>query len=148
MNEELESTNSELQAINTELQQRSIQLDQINSFMQQVMANFEFGVAVLDRDLKVQLWNRRAEDMWGVRSDEAVGQPLLTLDIGLPMGNVAEPIRQCAAAAGGHREVLVSATNRRGRHFTCRLQCSAMPSADGPRGVIVLMEAVETRAAS
>ena len=148
MNEELESTNSELQAINNELQQRSVQLDHINNFMQQVMANFEFGVAVLDRDLRIQLWNRRAEDMWGVRSDEAIGQPLLTLDIGLPMAEIAEPIRQCATGPGAHQEVVVSATNRRGRHFTCRLQCSSMPTGDGSRAVILLMEAVESKAAS
>ncbi len=143
MNEELESTNTELEAINTELQQRSIQLDHLNTFMQQVLANFEFGVAVLDKDLRVQLWNRRAEDMWGIRSDEAVGQPLLTLDIGLPMPELAEPIRQCLLGPDGRQEIRVPATNRRGRHFTCRLQCSAMPSANSAPGVIVLMEAVE-----
>ncbi|HVH65829.1 MAG TPA: CheR family methyltransferase [Candidatus Acidoferrum sp.] len=143
MNEELESTNSELEAINTELQQRSTQLDQVNGFMQQVMANFEFGVAVLDKDLRVQLWNRRAEDLWGVRAEEAVGQALLTLDIGLPMAEIAEPIQQCLVGPDGHNEITVAATNRRGRQFRCRLQCSAMPSTDGSRGLIVLMEPVE-----
>jgi len=89
MNEELESTNTELQTINTELQQRSIQLDRVNSFMEQIMANLDVGVAVLDRDLRIQLWNRR------------------------------------------------------GRQFTCRVQCSAMAGSEGVRSVILLMEAVE-----
>jgi two-component system, chemotaxis family, CheB/CheR fusion protein len=140
MNEELESTNAELQAINTELQQRGIQLDQVNSFMQQIMANLQFGVAVLDRDLRIQLWNRRAEDLWGVRSDEAVGEPLLALDIGLPVAELAKPMREVLAAPEIRRELRVSATNRRGRQFSCRLQVSAMPPVDGLRSIIILME--------
>ena len=45
--------------------------------------------------------------------------------------------------AGGFREVTVSSTNRRGRHFMCRVQCSAMAAVDGGRGAILLMEEVE-----
>ena len=143
MNEELESTNTELQAINTELQQRSIQLDRLNSFMEQIMANLDVGVAVLDRDLRIQLWNRRAEDMWGVRAGETVGQPMLALDIGLPLAELAGPIQSCLSGGNGHQSLTLSATNRRGKQFTCRVQCSAMSGAEGVRSVILLMEAVE-----
>jgi two-component system CheB/CheR fusion protein len=144
MNEELESTNTELEAINTELQQRSIQLDQLNVFLQQIMANLQLAVAVLDQQLRVLLWNRRAEDMWGVRSDEAVGQPFLGLDIGLPMEKLTKPIKEILAQPDGHRELHLAATNRRGRHFTCRLQASPMMAgAAQAQGVIVLMEAIE-----
>ena len=143
MNEELESTNTELQTINTELQQRSIQLDRVNSFMEQIMANLDVGVAVLDRDLRIQLWNRRAEDMWGVRAGETVGQPMLTLDIGLPLAELAGPIKACLSDGDGHQSLTLSATNRRGRQFTCRVQCSAMAGSEGVRSVILLMEAVE-----
>jgi two-component system CheB/CheR fusion protein len=140
MNEELESTNAELQAINTELQQRSIQLDQANAFMQQIMANLQFGVAVLNEELQIQLWNRRAEDLWGVRSDEVVGHSLLSLDIGLPVGDLAKPIREVLNGRDGRRELQLTATNRRGKQFTCRLQMSPMPAFDGQRGIILLME--------
>jgi two-component system CheB/CheR fusion protein len=104
MNEELESTNTELQTINTELQQRSMQLDHVNTFLQSIMANMQLGVAVVDKDLKIQLWNRRAEDLWGVRSDEAVGQPLLALDIGLPMARGARGFRRSSDARGASHE--------------------------------------------
>src|SRR6202035_1992134 len=68
MNEELESTNTELETINTEMQQRGTQLDHINVFMQEILANVKTGVAVLDRDLRVQLWNHQSEELWGVRA--------------------------------------------------------------------------------
>jgi two-component system CheB/CheR fusion protein len=143
MNEELESTNTELQTINTELQERSVQLDSVNTFMEQIMANLQLGVAVLDKDLRVQLWNRRAVDMWGVQAEETVGQPLLGLDIGLPLAQLANPIKKCLNGGDGFQEMTVQATNRRGKSFTCRVQCSAMGGYDGARNVILLMEAVE-----
>jgi two-component system CheB/CheR fusion protein len=143
MNEELESTNTELQTINNELQERSIQLDRVNTFMEQILANLQLGVAVLDRDLRVQLWNKRAVDLWGVQADETVGQPLLGLDIGLPLAELANPLKKCLNGSDGFQELTVQATNRRGKSFTCRVQCTAMGGLDGARSVILLMEAVE-----
>jgi two-component system CheB/CheR fusion protein len=145
MNEELESTNTELETINTELQQRGTQLDHVNIFMEQILANVKTGVAVLDNDLRIQLWNEQSEELWGVRASETVGQPLLSLDIGLPVRELVAPINQAIKTASGFQEVTVSATNRRGRHFMCRVQCSAMAAIDGGRGAILLMEAVEPK---
>ena len=143
MNEELESTNTELETINTELQQRGMQLDHINVFMEDILANVQTGVAVLDKDLRVQLWNKRSEDLWGVRASETVGQPLLGLDIGLPVSELVGPINEAIKTASGFREITVQSTNRRGKSFTCRVQCSAMAAINGGRGAILLMEAVE-----
>jgi len=143
MNEELESTNTELETINTELQQRGTQLDHINVFMEQILANVRTGVAVLDKDLRVQLWNQQSEELWGVRASETVGHPLLSLDIGLPVSELLAPINEAIKNTNGFREVTVQATNRRGRRFMCRVQCSAMASIDGGRGAILLMEEAE-----
>jgi two-component system CheB/CheR fusion protein len=148
MNEELESTNMELETINTELQQRGTQLDQINVFMEEILSNVKTGVAVLDKDLRVQLWNEQAEELWGVRASETVGQTLLSLDIGLPVRELVAPINDAIKSANGFREVTVSATNRRGKRFMCRVQCSAMAAIDGGRGAILLMEAVESQTKS
>ena len=107
------------------------------------MANLQLGVAVLDKDLRVQLWNRRAVDLWGLRAEETLGQPLLGLDIGLPLAELASPIKKCLNGSDGFEEMIVEATNRRGKRFTCRVQCTAMGGLDGARSVILLMEAVE-----
>jgi two-component system CheB/CheR fusion protein len=143
MNEELESTNSELQTINTELHTRSGQLDQFNLFMGTVLSSLRLGVSVLDRDLRVQLWNRQAEELWGVRSDEVVNQPMLRLDIGLPVDQLAGPISDCLNGKGTrYREVTVEATNRRGKPISCRVVCTPLVGDGGgqPQGVVVLME--------
>jgi two-component system CheB/CheR fusion protein len=142
MNEELESTNSQLQSINAELQQRSLQLDQVNTFMESILTGLRSGVVVVDTDLRVQLWNQRAEDLWGVRGEEVLGQSLLTLDIGLPVAELALPIRDCLAGKdGGVREVVLDATNRRGKSIRCKVMCTPLLGPKGPpEGAILLME--------
>src|SRR5260370_1904290 len=93
MNEELESTNAELNSINTELQQRTEIANRLNTFMHAIIGNIRLGAAVLDADLEVRVWNERAADLWGVRSDEALGVPFFHLDIGLPTNALRPMIR-------------------------------------------------------
>src|SRR5437588_6152337 len=82
MNEELQSTNEELQTVNEELRQRSEDLNRANAFLESVLAGVPLGVVVLDADTRVRIWNGRSEDLWGLRSQEVVGEPFLTLDVG------------------------------------------------------------------
>ena len=93
MNEELQSTNEELETINDELRERTGELNQVNDFLEAILTSLGLGVAVLDREQRVQVWNQRAEDLWGVRPDEAVDNHLLALDIGLPSEQLAAPLR-------------------------------------------------------
>jgi two-component system CheB/CheR fusion protein len=141
MNEELQSTNEELVAINNELRQRTAALDRSNAFLSSILASLELGVAVVDRDLEVMLWNRRAEDLWGLRSEEVVGRSLLNLDIGLPVEALKAPLNQFL---DGHEEgdtLGLDAINRRGRHVRCHVTYRLL-SLDGrePLGVVLLME--------
>ena len=98
MNEELQSTNEELETINDELRERTGELNQVNDFLETILTSLGFGVAVLDPQQRVQVWNRRAEDLWGLRPDEAVDNHFLGLDIGLPSEQLAPALR---AVLGG-----------------------------------------------
>ena len=71
MNEELQSTNEELETINDELRERTGELNQVNAFLEAILTSLGLGVAVLDAHQRIQVWNRRAEDLWGLRADEA-----------------------------------------------------------------------------
>jgi two-component system CheB/CheR fusion protein len=68
---------------------------------------------------------------------------VLGLDIGLPLNELAEPIKNCLSSGNGYQELTMQATNRRGKPFTCRVQCTATGGLDGSRSVILLMEAVD-----
>jgi two-component system, chemotaxis family, CheB/CheR fusion protein len=144
MNEELQSTNDELQNINDQLRVSTEQLDEANAFLEAVLTSLQAGVAVVDQDLRIRMWNRRAEDLWGPRSTEAVGQHFLNLDIGLPFERLRPLLRSALGDSGDSAEVAVEAVNRRGRSVLVRVAVTplrARDRADGTDGAIIVMEA-------
>ncbi len=141
MNEELQSTNDELQHINDQLRESTAELDAANAFLETVLTSLRAGVAVINRDLQVQIWNWRAEDLWGLRREEAVGEHFLNLDIGLPIEQLRPVIRQALNGEASQQEMFLPAVNRRGRSIMVRVVCSPLPgTGDMPRGAIMVME--------
>ena len=141
MNEELQSTNEELQTINDELRLRGEELNHTNAFLQSVLGSLSGGVAVVDRELRVIAWNRRSEELWGLRADEALGQYLLNLDIGLPAAELRQPLRVCLAGETERQELRLHAVNRRGRIIQIAIGCTPLLGAMGEiRGAIVVVE--------
>jgi two-component system, chemotaxis family, CheB/CheR fusion protein len=144
MNEELQSTNEELQTINDELRQRTTDLNQVNAFLNSILTSLQTGVIVVDQQLNILSWNDETEDLWGLRADEVQGQSLLSLDIGLPIDYLREPIRNCLAGTVDRQEIILESINRRGRTFQCRVSYTPLMGYDRDRqGVILLMEEVD-----
>ena len=139
MNEELQSTNDELQSINDQLRISTSRLDEANSFLEAVLTSLRAGVAVVDRDLRVRIWNRRAADLWGPRSDEVVGQHFLNLDIGLPFEKLRPLLRGALGPGGQSGDVAVDAVNRRGKPVRVWVACNPLGGTD-PDGAIITME--------
>jgi two-component system, chemotaxis family, CheB/CheR fusion protein len=141
MNEELQSTNEELQTMNDELRTRSVDADLMNAYLESVFSSLRSGVAVLDREHRVQVWNRRAEDLWGVRADEAIGTQFLTLDIGLPVPQLAQSIRSITNGDQTVIECTIPSLTRRGRKIDCLVSVTPLRSTTGETtGVVVLMD--------
>jgi two-component system CheB/CheR fusion protein len=142
MNEELQSTNEELQTVNDELQRSTEELNQSNAFLESILTSLRGGVVVIDRNLHVQVWNDKAEDLWGLRTDETVGKNFFNLDIGLPVDPLLQPIRTCLidSSAEGSESVL-DAVNRRGKSIQCQVTCTPLMGAHRQiQGVILVME--------
>jgi two-component system, chemotaxis family, CheB/CheR fusion protein len=143
MNEELQSTNEELQAINDELRDRTFELNQANAFLNSILTSLQAGVIVVDLRFKILSWNETAENLWGLRSEEVRGQSLFGLDIGLPVEQLREPIRNCLAGEFNRQEIVIEAINRRGRTIQCRISYNPLIGHERERqGVILLMEEV------
>jgi len=141
MNEELQSTNAELQATNEELHNRSDALNRSNSFLESVLKGVRTGVVVVDQELAVIAWNHRAEDLWGLRSDEAKGQNFLNLDIGLPTDQLRSAIRTAFNGTGEFGEIILTATNRRGKPIACKVTATPLLGVNKEVcGVILVME--------
>ena len=130
----------------TRRRKRTGELNQVNDFLEAILTSLGLGVAVLDPQQRVQIWNRRAEDLWGLRGDEALDHHFLSLDIGLPSEQLAAPLRAVLAGSSAREHHQLEAVNRRGRAIVCSATILPLidPKADGngtaPRGAIVMME--------
>ncbi|HEX2723428.1 MAG TPA: CheR family methyltransferase [Gemmatimonadaceae bacterium] len=143
MNEELQSTNDELQAINDVARVSNAELDVANHFLESIFSGLGHRVIVLDRHLNVILWNRGADDLWGVRAEEATHRPISELDIGLPIDQLQSAINDILEGRERRIELTVKATNRRGKPVDCDVSLAPLVSRDGASiaGVILLTEA-------
>ena len=112
----------------------------MNAFLETVLTSLGTGVAVVDADQRIQVWNEQAEDMWGLRPNEAEGQHLMSLEIGLPLEQLKVPVRTALSGeSDGHHIVDLAAVNRLGKPVTCRV--TTMPlRLDGAVGAVLLME--------
>jgi two-component system CheB/CheR fusion protein len=150
MNEELQSTNDELGSINEELAKRGGQLKEANHFLEAVFASLRGGVAVVDPDMMIKVWNHRAEDLWGVRSDEVLNTPLSKLDIGLPLAEVRQMLHSTLTDGNHAQERKIPATSRKGRKILCKVTVTPIrrPNHPDPLGGIIMMEDLPADAAS
>jgi two-component system CheB/CheR fusion protein len=145
MNEELQSTNDELQLINDVLRLRGEELDTTRAFVASTLRSLGSAVVVVDADLRVFVWGPGAEELWGLRADEATGRAFAELDIGLPVADVVPLLKQTLAGTPTRAEAVIAATNRRGRPVSMLLECLVLRDEEDDRqGVIMVMnEAVK-----
>ena len=143
VNEELQSTNEELQTVNEELRVRTADLNRANALLEAILSSLESAVVVVDRDVLVVEWNAHAEDMWGVRSEEARDADLFTLDINLPVEELRAPIQ--AALMGTMSQPLeLDTVNRKGQPLRCRIVVGPLSTpGDQIVGAILAMTGID-----
>lgn len=127
--------------MNEELRHRTEEVNDVNSFLDAILTTIGLAVAVIDRNQRVQIWNGKARELWGVTPEEAEDEHLLSLDIGLPLDKLRAKIRDMLSGKSTREEVVLDATNRRGEPFQCRLTLLPLGGTDGnTSGVIMMME--------
>jgi two-component system CheB/CheR fusion protein len=96
---------------------------------------------VVDRSLSVLIWNRRAEELWGLRAEETRGRPFLSLDIGFPVDKLAKPLRS-VLGGNGVEPMIQESVDRRGKTFQCRVRFSPLVAKDKQQreGAIMMMD--------
>jgi two-component system CheB/CheR fusion protein len=142
MNEELQSTNDELHTINETLHERSVELDESRGFLDSLVDSIRLGTVVVDREMRVVVWNGGCEELWGLRPEETVGSVLTSLDMGLPMDDIKPLIGNALVDPDTTGEVVVEAVNRRGRAVRVHVTCTAFRSPQGSvNGAVLLMDA-------
>ncbi|HEX6513996.1 MAG TPA: CheR family methyltransferase [Nocardioidaceae bacterium] len=144
MNEELQSLNDELNVTNETLRERQEEVDHLNGFMVSVLGGLTAGIVVVDNELAILAWNAKAEDLWGVRTDEAIGEHLFNLDIGLALEQLKPLLkRQLGEENPRHDVVRMKAVNRRGRQVDVQVTVSRLDQDPLPAGAILVMDVIE-----
>ncbi len=108
--------------------------------MESILGSLDAAVMVVSRDLIVQVWNRQAEELWGLREDETVGRHLLNLDSGIPHETLRDLLRKALTHHESVSGVLMEAVNRRGRTVRLRVTVSALEGSERNQGAMILME--------
>lgn len=128
--------------MNDELRHRSDELNEMNTFLETVLTTIGVAVIVLDRNQQVQIWNGQARELWGLLPEEVEGQHLLSLDIGLPMSKVKPQVTAVLSGRSDREQVVLKATNRRGREFQCQVTLLRLGPThdDGAAGAVMMME--------
>lgn len=129
--------------MNEELRHRTQEVNDVNSFLETILGTIGLAVAVIDRNQRVQIWNGKARELWGVTPEEAEDEHLLSLEIGLPVDELRTQIRDTLSGNSQREETVLDATNRRGKPFQCRVTFLPIGGNDGDTtGAIMMMEAL------
>jgi two-component system NtrC family sensor kinase len=59
-----------------QLRVKADELDRMREFSENILESLNDGIAVVDRDDRVVRWNRRLEELYGIRHEDAVGKRL------------------------------------------------------------------------
>jgi two-component system CheB/CheR fusion protein len=138
--EELEATSEELEALNEELYRRGGEAHHANALMHEVLGRLPMGVAVLDRDLRVLVWNAKMGAIWNKEASDIERRSLHELDVAWPGGQIAAAAAACHS--NGEASVLaVDGTRPTGERVARML--TVLPLRQGPaEGVVILVEEV------
>jgi two-component system CheB/CheR fusion protein len=140
MNEEMTSTSDELEVMNEEQREHGEEVDRLNLFLEGILSNLQVGVAVVDRENRVQLWNEGSRELWGLHADEVAGKDFFALSIGLPTKQLRESLDVAISDAHQNTDLTLAAMDRHGQKFNCEVSVMPLFSAnDGLFGSIVLM---------
>ena len=77
---------------NDELGNRT-ELNSSSAFLEAIFTSVRSAVVVLDRELPAQVWNAGASDLWDLRLEEARRASFFSLDIGLPVADLHQPLK-------------------------------------------------------
>jgi two-component system, chemotaxis family, CheB/CheR fusion protein len=113
--------------MNVQLHERTEELKHSKLLLEAVLVNVNSGIVVVDQELTILVWSKKMQDLWGLRADEVQGRSLAKLDIGLPVADLLEPERDCLAGRSGAPDLVVTATERRGKALRCRVSMTPFP---------------------
>jgi PAS domain S-box-containing protein len=128
-----------------QLHTKANEVERMRQFSENILESLNDGLAVLDRNGRVVRWNRRLEELYGVRHEEAVGRALPALF----EAPVVEMIRSNAAdTPEGNAHFRVPLTTRHDPERRLLVNLAATPLRDAHEavtGTILIVEDISQR---
>jgi PAS domain S-box-containing protein len=121
------------------------ELDRMREFSENILESLNDGLAVVNRDNRIVRWNRRLEELYGIRHEEAVGRRVSEVFDGAFLDVLASPGRESPEGAAFYRVPLAT------RHETVRrllvnVATTPLRDSDGAvAGTIIIIEDISTR---
>ncbi|UYY57515.1 CheR family methyltransferase [Sphingomonas sp. S2-65] len=139
LNEEARTSYEEMESVNEELRIRADQASSYRLYMDSVLRAMNGGVVVMDRQHRINSWNRWSENTWGLPAEEVIGTTFEALDIGLPVRGLREALARVESGEEEVSEVLLEGVDRRGRRIVCRVRVGGLPAEEGNGQGLVLV---------
>jgi hypothetical protein len=128
-----------------QLHTKANEVERMRQFSENILESLNDGLAVLDRDEHIVRWNRRLEELYGVRHEDAVGRTLGQLFD----GSVVELIRSGttdSAEGAAHYRVPLRTRHEPERRLLVNVGATPLRDAHGAvTGTILIVEDISTR---
>jgi two-component system CheB/CheR fusion protein len=137
--EELQAANAELATLNTELEARSAELKRLDSQHNGLINSFDSALVVLDLAGIVKTWNKAAERMWLLSSQQVLNREFFALPIPGLAQLSREPFERVLHGAAPEVVPNLTYTREGGRPGRAALKLSPLrDSADGVIGIVAI----------
>ena len=128
-----------------QLRMKADELDRLREFSENILESLNDGLAVINRENRVVRWNRRLEELYGTRHEEAVGRRLDELFDATFIHVLASATRESPEGAAFYR-VPLSTRHETPRRLLVNVGTTPLRDSDGAvAGTIVIVEDISTR---
>jgi two-component system, NtrC family, sensor kinase len=128
-----------------QLRVKADELERMREFSENILESLNDGLAVVNRDHRIVRWNRRLEELYGVRHETAVGRRLAELFDATFQEVVASAGAESPEGSAVYR-VPLSTRHEQARRLLVNVGTTPLRDSDGAiAGTIIIVEDISTR---
>ena len=128
-----------------QLRMKADELERMREFSENILESLNDGLAVINRDARVVRWNRRLEELYGTRHEDAVGRRLSELFEASFLEVLASATREAPEGAAFYR-VPLATRHGKSRRLLVNVATTPLRDSDGAvAGTIIIIEDISTR---
>jgi PAS domain S-box-containing protein len=128
-----------------QLRVKADEVDRMREFSENILESLNDGIAVINRDERIVRWNRRLEELYGVRHEQAVGRRLDEV-CDASLADVLRSARRDAPEGAAFYRVPIATRHETARRLLVNVATTPLRDSDGAMaGTIVIVEDISTR---